>query len=212
MSIIYLLSDPRTRKIRYVGQTSKTLERRLRTHLHSAPHRKTHVSRWITSLLTEGVVPEIHAVEQGIEDPDVLDALEKAWIIYGREYGWDLTNNAAGGRVNRGFRATEETRAKLREAHLGKTMSTETRQRMSAAQAGHTRHTPETRAAVSAVHKGKVVSQETREKMRQAAILRDPATRYKGGRPAGYKHTEESRQRMREGIARAKERRDEGQV
>lgn len=200
MSIIYLLSDPRTHAVRYVGQTSKGAGTRLRQHINEADSRKTHVACWIRSLRAEGHCPLVHVVEYGITDANLLDALEKAWITYGREYGWDLTNNAVGGRVNRGFRATEETRRKLSEAHRGKKPTEETRQKMIQARQGRSVHTPESREAIGAAHKGKIVSEETRQRMSESARKRDPATRVGGGRPVGYRHTEESKQRMRDAI------------
>jgi group I intron endonuclease len=60
---------------------------------------------------------------------------------------------------------TEEARAKMRAARLGKRVSDETRQRMCEAQRGRT-HSDEARARMSAAHTGRKLAPEHVEKIR----------------------------------------------
>ena len=199
MAIIYLLRDPRG-SVRYVGQSTKTASHRLKQHISDAKRRKTHVACWIRALSAQGLSPIIHVVEQDVQDLDLLDALEREWINSARLFGWDITNNAVGGRVNRGQRATAETRRKLSEAHIGRKESEATRAKMSATRQDKAVHTEESRRKIGAVHVGKQVSEETRTRMSAAARARAPETRRGGGGPVGYRHTEEARAKMRQAV------------
>ncbi len=67
----------------------------------------------------------------------------------------------------RGWRHTEETRAKISEANRGKKLSEETRAKISESLKGKKPST-ETRAKISAAHKGKKLSEETRAKLSAA--------------------------------------------
>jgi group I intron endonuclease len=131
----------------------------------------------------------------------MLDDIETQYILF-----YDSCNNGynieSGGNKNKHL--AEETKQKLREAHLGKKMSDETIQKMSEARMGDKNpmygktHSPEARNKISETHKGKpgrrpsddgiekirqantgkVVSEETRKKMSDIAM----------GRPAWNKN------------------------
>lgn len=132
---------------------------------------------------------------------DMLDDIEVKYIDF-----YDAVNNGyniePGGNKNKHL--SEETKQKLREAHLGKKMSDETIQKMSEARMGEKNpmygktHSPEARKKISETHKGKpghrpsddgierirlantgkVLSEETRKKISDAAM----------GRPAWNKN------------------------
>jgi len=91
-----------------------------------------------------------------------------------------------GNTYNLGSVRSDESRAKMRLAQKGRTFSEETRAKMSAAQKG-VKKSPEHAAKVGARHKGKkvVVSPETAKKISEAH--------------RGRKHTEETKQNMRNG-------------
>lgn len=91
---IYTLTDPRDGAVRYVGKTCQSLARRLRGHLAAAKSRRTHRDCWIFGLVAEGLLPQIRAVEQNVED---WASRERHWIRTFREFGADLTNLAEGG-------------------------------------------------------------------------------------------------------------------
>lgn len=127
MAFIYGLFDPRQpfdlHECRYVGQTLQTLAERLDGHIKEAKgsrHRRW-VLNWIRSLLNDGIVPTIIPLEEidaatlvpGDGGEDQLDHAERTWIARGRREGWQLTNLNDGGRGNRGFIPTEESRKKM---------------------------------------------------------------------------------------------------
>ena len=56
MVIIYVLIDPTTKEVRYVGATSRTLNQRLSAHLTDArKNRGTYKVNWINSLLANNL-------------------------------------------------------------------------------------------------------------------------------------------------------------
>lgn len=93
---IYTLSDPRTKEIRYIGQTIQFLERRLDDHIRIDPAFTSKLSEWVKSLLLDGVEPEIDLVWM-YESEDELNEGEKFWIRFGKLAGLDLVNSTAGG-------------------------------------------------------------------------------------------------------------------
>lgn len=93
-SSIYGLFDPRDKgsNIRYVGFTSKDLKKRLCEHIYESKKKKNHRHKWIASLLSEGVLPEIVLIERVCDEE--WKAREQYWISY---YGSALTNSTIGG-------------------------------------------------------------------------------------------------------------------
>lgn len=91
---LYGLADPRTGDIRYVGK-SKNPEKRLRQHIRDRNRRPHYpVSRWIRSLLSEGVSPSLTVLWKGPES-EWKDA-ERSEIAKRRATG-KLLNVADGG-------------------------------------------------------------------------------------------------------------------
>jgi len=90
---IYGLEDPRTNKIRYVGQSYKPKERH-RQHIKGS---KTngHKENRIGELREMGLSPKMVIFEETTEEN--WDARERYWIKFGLDSGWPLTNIAAGG-------------------------------------------------------------------------------------------------------------------
>lgn len=93
---IYILKDPRTLEIRYVGVTCKPLNTRLSNHIYYAKKRNcTHVHNWILSLLSIDLKPLIEILEVVTEDN--WEEREKYWILKYKK-NFNLTNIALGGR------------------------------------------------------------------------------------------------------------------
>jgi len=94
--VIYVLKDPRTLAVRYVGK-AVNLKRRLANHIIPSIKNKTcHRARWIASLLFLGLKP----IAEVIEEIDALDSMnerERFWIAFYREQGCELTNTTDGG-------------------------------------------------------------------------------------------------------------------
>src|SRR5271166_5229392 len=113
MTSIYTLSDPNTGEIRYVGQTSVGLARRLYIHQHKRSN--THVSAWIHSLNRPPLIEEIDSGDE-TEWPQ----LERYWIWWYRANGYNLTNHADGGEGGTfGIAKSDAWKAKIGIANQG---------------------------------------------------------------------------------------------
>ena len=126
---IYILSDPRTGQIRYVGKTHNPKARRI---AHKRERYQNHKCHWVQSIRSVGLEPEFEVVEETSEAE--WPEAERWWISYLRFIGCPLTNSDAGGRG--AGRLSEETKQKISKAHKGRVFSTETREKMSAWQRG----------------------------------------------------------------------------
>lgn len=145
---IYILLDPRTNEVRYVGYT-KDITKRLYMHVGNC-NNNSHKSNWIKQLKTLGLRPKpktlcvLSSFEEALR-------VEIATIALYRSRGVRLTNSTDGGeggvnfppevkeRISRGIKAamTPERRAAI-SAHTAKVRtgtkhSDETKERMSAA-------------------------------------------------------------------------------
>lgn len=133
LTAIYILKDPRTLEIRYVGK-SVNPEKRFTKHLYYAKSssRKTYVYAWIKQLLNEGFTP----IQEIIEWTDNWVEREQYWINYYKN-NHPLTNLAEGGKGSVGYKHTEEWKKLLSERMKGNTImvglkhSKETRLKMS---------------------------------------------------------------------------------
>lgn len=192
--LIYALRDPRDGSVRYIGKSSFGIER-CKQHGAPAAMRKdrTHKGAWIRSLHRLGLsyVTDILMV---LPDGDGLNDAEMRWIAEARELGWPLTNHTDGGGglsgrkhsaearakmsvARKGYRPSEATRAKLREAHKHRApLTSGARARMSASAMGRVpwnKGVPasdEVRAAVSVANTGRVQSAATRAKISRSLL------------------------------------------
>lgn len=127
---IYILKDPKTQEIRYVGQTSRGLQVRLKEHISHGTRENNHRANWLRSLISENLQPLIESVEE-LPSKENLDSREIFWIRHYRDLGCKLTNSTDGGQGSLGFtdkhiRLSEEDwknsylnrRDKMREAVL----------------------------------------------------------------------------------------------
>lgn len=159
---VYSLHDPETQDLRYIGQTTHTLEARLKQHMRQLKAR-TYKNNWIRSLL--GARPLIRCVCFAVSQAD-LDELEIMHIEKARISGCRLTNSALGGR---GGRHSEETILKMRLAHTGKVFSLEARANMSKAKMGH-EVSEETRKKIASANTGHVLTSDDRAKLSNALL------------------------------------------
>lgn len=182
---IYTLHDPDTMAVRYVGFTSKTLTKRLASHIAAAKYKfseTSHRINWIRSLLLNGKSPTILLVET--VSSENWKSREKFWISHFRKNKCHLTNSCDGGdgivnpspetrarlrAANLGKTHSKESRAKMSAAHIGKVSSNETKAKIGAANRGRS-HSDQAREKMSAANRGKTIPMEVREKMRAAHI------------------------------------------
>lgn len=149
---IYILIDPRTEEIRYVGWTFNT-HKRLNAHISNAKRTKSHKAYWIKSLLDIKERPLLKIIETG--NGDGWQQAERQWISHYRFLGAPLTNATDGGDGTPGFIPGEETRKKMSLAHAGRKQSPESIAKTRAALLGR-KQSPEHVAALSAARKGKI--------------------------------------------------------
>lgn len=147
---IYILSDPITKEIRYVGKTNNL---KLRYRNHISVKSKTHTSSWIISLKSKGLRPIMDVIEYTTLDE--WEEAEKYWIKYYRDNGYNLTNHTDGGEGLYGhtpYVTTLKITQLRSKIHGGKVLSDKTKQ------------------AIALSLFGKRASIETKEKMSNTHI------------------------------------------
>lgn len=178
---VYVLKNPRTNAVRYVGFTSQKLSRRLLDHVSDATrsgnHCRTHKDNWLLSLLSIGLCPVIEVLEAG--SGDGWKEAERRWIAHYRSMGARLVNGTDGGDGVIGYWTPEMRRdhAKKREA----AMTPE--QRSERSKKAASRHTPEERSEIA--------------RKRQAALT--PEQRDQIAKKAAARMTPEQRKKLMEG-------------
>lgn len=119
-TFIYVLMDPDTLEVRYLGKTVKPIERRLAVHISHAKRvgHKRHVAAWIRSLLDVGKKPIIQSVETVSPNGDWV-AAEQRWIAELLEAGADLCNLTDGGEGAPGYKPSPEEIERFRASLTG---------------------------------------------------------------------------------------------
>lgn len=156
---IYVLIDPRDRRIRYVGWTYNVTDRYKR---HLRDKNKTHKAHWIQLLRTNKLKPLINVIESG--EGDNWAERETYWIEYYKSQGANLTNMSNGGEGLSGYTAMQETRELQRLKALGRKASDETKMKL------------------SQMRKGRIVSAETKIKMSISSPKKKKVKRLEDGK------------------------------
>lgn len=108
MHFIYVLRDPFTEDVRYVGYTSYALEERLKWHVANAmklergyddPLPDNRKDCWIVALRARWAYPEIEEVAR-VDKCDVHEA-EALWIGLAEYFGAPILNANSGGKGRR---------------------------------------------------------------------------------------------------------------
>lgn len=116
-SIIYVLIDPRTGEIRYIGKSTCGLKRpRDHTKPKTLKKNTAYCGNWLRQLVAAGLEPTIKVIE--VCTRDQLAVSEKKWIARGRKLGWKLTNLTDGGDGTLGWKPSETTRANMSAARI----------------------------------------------------------------------------------------------
>lgn len=93
-TFIYILIDPITKEIRYVGKSNNPLDR-YKNHKNDCRDKNTHKRNWIKSLKNKNSKPLIEIVDE-VEISDWI-WWERFWISYYKFIGCNLTNYTVGG-------------------------------------------------------------------------------------------------------------------
>jgi group I intron endonuclease len=208
--IIYKATNKINGKV-YIGQTTRSLEERIKGHLFDATRNSIfYFHKAIRKYGIENFEWEILCDATG-KPKDILDALEiyyiaKHRLILGADNMYNMTKGGEGGSVlgrkcseetkkkmceaykkrppNK-YHYSEETRKKISEANKGKIVSEETRKKMSEAQKGRVYIvSEEARKKMSEANKGKKLSEEHKKKIGEAN--------------KGKKYSEEARRKIGE--------------
>ena len=91
---IYILIDPVSNQIRYVGKTNNIKER-FKNHKNRCRDKNTHKRNWINKLRLMGLTPHIEVID--VVSISEWHYWEKFWIEYYRFLGCNLVNYTSGG-------------------------------------------------------------------------------------------------------------------
>lgn len=91
---IYILIDPLTNQIRYVGKANNPQER-YKNHKNRCRDKNTHKRNWINKLRLKSLYPEIEVIDKVLVSE--WHYWEKFWISYYRFLGCNLVNYTSGG-------------------------------------------------------------------------------------------------------------------
>ena len=122
---IYILIDPITKIVRYVGK-SVNAKRRYNQHLYDKRH-DNYSSRWIRKLQKQNLKPFLEIIEEC--DESVWQERERYWISYYKPIS-KLTNLTAGGDGLSFYSHSEITKRKISEKHKGKLLSENTKNKI----------------------------------------------------------------------------------
>lgn len=149
--IIYVLKNPRTNEVRYVGWTKQSANRRMNTQIQQAVNKPptTHRTKWILSLLCIGVRPVMEVIEFGIGDG--WAAAERRWIAEFLRKGARLTNATEGGEGTIGLMPSARARELSSQRRKGQALTPE--------------HVAKWHAAALAANLGRPLSKEHRDKL-----------------------------------------------
>jgi len=129
--IIYTLSDPITKEVRYIGKTKCSIIKRLNHHINKSKNNPTtHRDRWVKSLLTKNMFPTIEII-----DEDIID-YESFWISQFILWGFNLTNMTSGGEGRSDYKMSNSTKLKIGLANKGNKHTDESKNRMSQSKKG----------------------------------------------------------------------------
>lgn len=156
---IYLLKDPISHSVRYIGKAND-LKKRYSQHISSSKKEgKTYVKHWIKTLLAQNIKPIMEKIEE--IEYSLWEQRESFWIEFYKNKGCDLCNLTSGGEGL--TECSEQTKTKLRESNkrnIAKYQTPEFKSKISELSKKSVR-TQEHCDKISQSKKGKKLSKET---------------------------------------------------
>lgn len=152
--VVYALYSSKDGEIRYIGQTTQALSKRLDSHIHPAKHAlRRWVHKWVNKNRRDG--HEIRIVP--LRSNAVWNETEQELIAQYRKLGAALVNHTDGGGGVLGRKKSDEERLKISASHKARTKSPEHLQKLHAFNASRRGKplSPEHRKAVSSALKGR---------------------------------------------------------
>jgi len=180
--VVYLITNTVNGK-RYVGKTTKGVDRRMNQHCWEATKRESGHCRLLTKAIKKYGRDSFSIwVLQECRSAEELCGAERETIVRLRTLvpgGYNLTTGGEGGQFSeetrrrisealKGHGITEAWRENLRRSHLGKRLPEAQRQKQSQTMTGRTR-TPEHQRKLTEAQRGHPVSLEQRQTLREAA-------------------------------------------
>ena len=110
--IIYTLSDPVSKEVRYIGLTTKPLKERFSQHYSRKCN--NHKCNWIKGLRSKGLRPVMQELDIA-NSTEELNSLEIYWIEQFKQWGFNLVNLTQGGEGSFGYKHTKESLNKMKE-------------------------------------------------------------------------------------------------
>jgi hypothetical protein len=131
--IIYTLSDPRNKEIRYLGKTTdKSFRKRFISHMFEGRNLQytSHKSRWIRGIILRGDDILMEILDE-IPYTDNWEWLESYWISQLKSWGFNLLNMTDSGDGNKNQEFSRESVLRRNAKLKGKVRTLEQRQRYS---------------------------------------------------------------------------------
>ena len=104
---IYILIDPITQHVRYVGKTNKPRSR-FNEHISKCSKYNNYKDNWLNSLKKKGLAPEMVIIDETLDED--WEFLEQWYIELFRSWGFKLTNAAKGGKGGAGIVSREHAK------------------------------------------------------------------------------------------------------
>lgn len=204
---IYVLVDPETQAIRYVGKADNP-RKRLTGHIRGYRDSNKHKLNWIRGLASRGLYPIMQVIEQ--VPYEMWPERECYWMQFYRSQGCALLNIADGGKGG-SFLHTKEHKRKIGDFFRGKPQTPEHVEKRAAKHRGMKR-SPESVERSASKHRGKKLardgvekraatqrgmkrkpfSEEHRRKLSEAAKRREPNPEANAKRSATQKGRKQS--------------------
>lgn len=189
-TFIYVLIDPLTNLIRYVGKSNNP-KKRLEGHLIDKA--KTYKVKWIKSLQKKESKPILEVIDE--VSLDQWEFWEQHYISLYKSWGFKLTNGTLGGGGSAGHAMTEEGKQHLRNINLGKVQSKETiEKRIKSVKETVEKSIEEKGYYISKEHRAAVSQSRKNKKATKESIEKRTATR----KANGYNLTDKRREFLQE--------------